>query len=298
MSKSLFIAAGHDGLRIYSADGRTWQGEQLGKEGETYRCVAFGGGRCVAAGIFGGKNIFAATSDGQTWQPSSSDAGYIRYVQGLAYGNGRFLVPTGEAVTVGAARFAVLSSENGVDWTRSAEEPRSRSVLRRIVQGRVGQSDIFVGVGDRGRRASSADGITWVNDETAKPPDTLIDVAFGAGLFVGVGMHGLRMTSADGKTWGERQVGEEGEHLNSVLWTGERFVAIGLGATYFSDDGRKWERRSNEFPPLAAAFGDGLFVGVRWKGLLLHSSDALVWREAHRASRHVEAVAFGPLSGT
>jgi len=93
---------------------------------------------------------------------------------------------------------------------------------------------------------------------------------------------------------GPQREGEvEGEHLNAVVWANDRFVAVGAGATYFSADGRKWERKPNADAPVA--FGDGVFVGAKWKGRLMRSLDAVKWEEVHRAERHVEAVAFGDL---
>jgi hypothetical protein len=290
-TKSLFIAVGHDGFRTTSVDGLTWSEPLLGKEGETYRVICFGGGRCVTAGSYGGKNIFAATKDGQEWQPSTSDAGYSRYVLGLLYDRDRFLALGGDGGAVGNARMEFLTSTDGIEWTKHPQDT-ARNVLRRVVVG----DGLYVGVGDRGRRARSKDGMIWEDDKTSKPVDTLIDVAFGHGVFVGVGLHGLRMTSEDGLQWTDKQVGEEGEHLNSILWIGDRFVAVGLGATYFSADGRQWERRPNQDPPLCAAFGNNVFVGCNWKGRLMHSTDAVQWKQAHKCERHVEVVGFGSLS--
>ena len=292
MSSSLFIAVGHDGLRMTSPDGRSWSEPQLGKEGETFRQVCVGPRRCVAAGGYGGKNIFSATSDGVQWEPSVSDAGYSRYVLGLVYGPAGFYGLSGDAGTVGNAKMEMLTSPDGVQWKKHPQD-QARNVLRRAVIGH----GLFVGIGDRGRRAWSTDGITWEDDKSSKPVDTLISLAFGAGRFVGVGLHGLRMSSADGKTWDDKQLGEEGEHLNSVLWTGEQFVAVGLGATYVSLDGQTWQRYANVDPPLSVAFGklttgERVFVGANWKGRLLRSGDGIAWEQTLRAPRHVEAVAF------
>ncbi|HEY1065477.1 MAG TPA: hypothetical protein VGE52_05185, partial [Pirellulales bacterium] len=57
----LFVAVGHEGLRIVSQDGRAWENSLLGKEGEVYRGVASGNGNCVATGSYGGDNIFSQT---------------------------------------------------------------------------------------------------------------------------------------------------------------------------------------------------------------------------------------------
>ena len=128
-----------------------------------------------------------------------------------------------------------------------------------------------------------------------KAVDTMTDVAFGNGVFVGVGLHGLRMSTADGANWTEAVRGNEGEHLNSICWTGKQFVAVGAGVTYMSPDGKQWTASPNQNAPTTATFGDGVFVGALWKGRVVHSADGVNWKDVHRASQHVEALAFGAL---
>lgn len=67
-----FVAVGQSGLRLGSLDGSAWHHLGVGKDGEIYREVAFGNGRFVAAGNFGGDNIIAATADGETCATSAS----------------------------------------------------------------------------------------------------------------------------------------------------------------------------------------------------------------------------------
>jgi hypothetical protein len=290
MSKSVFLAVGHDGLRMVSTDGRKWEAPQLGKEGETYRAAAFGNGRCVAVGSYGGNNILASSADGKSWQMMSHDARYSRYVRGLVFGKGAFFAVGGDPGAVGVARPFVLRSTDGKTWTGPHDIP-GKFIIRRVAFG----NDRFVGVGDRGRRSASPDGLNWKDASEVRAIDTLIDVAFGNGVFVGVGLHGLRMTTTDGLNWTDRQTGEEGEHLNAVLWAKDRFVAVGAGATFTSPDGRKWERHANTNAPLTVAYGKGVFIGPRWKGRLMRSTDGVRWEEVLKADRHVEAVAFGEL---
>ena len=65
----MFVAVGQNGLRISSADGSEWKNQQLGKEGETYRAIAFGNGVFAAVGGFGyGDQLMAASADGVTWK--------------------------------------------------------------------------------------------------------------------------------------------------------------------------------------------------------------------------------------
>ncbi len=287
MASPLFIAVGQDGLRLASADGVTWTNTQLGKEGETYRATVAGNGLVVAVGSYGGDNILAATADGKTWKTGKQEAKYVRYLRGLAFGNGSFLGLGGDPGSVGSSKPFTMHSRDGLDW-EGPFEVSGKHILRRAVWGK----DRFVAVGDRGRRAMSLDGKEWKDAAEARAIDTLVDVAFGNSAFVGVGLHGLRVASTDGLTWSEPLRGEEGEHLNSVLFAGNRFVAVGAGATYFSNDGKSWDRQPNENAPQVAAFGAGQFIGAAWKGRLFASTDGVKWKETHKAERHIQAVAF------
>lgn len=288
MPQSLFVGVGQDGLRIVSDDGKTWREQQLGKEGETYRAVAFGDGRFVAVGSYGGGNIFAATRDGKTWQMAKNDGKYARFVRAVVHGKELFLAIGGDPGAVGDSKPFQLESSDGEKWS-DFRDIAGKNILRRVAWG----NDRYVGVGDRGRRATSKDGRDWQDAPDVKAIDTLVDVVFGKDVFVGVGLHGLRMWSEDGLKWSTRQTGEEGEHLNSIVWTGERFVAVGAGATYTSMDGKQWERMPNKDAPLTVAFGNGVFIGARWEGRIMLSKDAVAWQQVHKCDQHIEAVAFG-----
>jgi photosystem II stability/assembly factor-like uncharacterized protein len=283
-----FVAVGHHGLRLSSADGVKWEHVQTGKEGETYRAVCFGNGRFVAVGGYGGSNIFAVSADGKTWKTAQRDARYVTYLRGLGFGKGTFLGLGGDPGAVGDSRPFVMQTADGDTWT-DLRPVAGKNILRRVAFG----GGRFVAVGDRGRRAVSEDGLTWKDAPAAKAADTLIDVAFGNGIFVGVGLHGLRMTSADGLTWTDRQTGEEGEHLNAVVWADRQFVAVGMGATYTSPDGRAWQRHDNTNAPLSVTFGNGTFLGPSWKGRILRSVDGIRWQQVYQAEHHIEAIAFG-----
>jgi hypothetical protein len=182
----------------------------------------------------------------------------------------------------------MVQSTDGAEWSANEKTTPDKVNLYRIAY----DGTRFVGVGQRGRRSTSLDGVHWEDAPGAKALDTLVDVTWGNGAFVGVGLHGLRMSTRDGKTWTQPQRGPEGEHLNSVVWTGKVFAAIGAGATYFSADGEKWERKPNKNAPVCATFGDGVFVGARWKGRILRSIDGIEWNEILKMANHVESVAF------
>jgi hypothetical protein len=289
-SAKLFVAVGHDGLRMTAVDGLSWSNVKVGKEGEVYRGVVIGDGRCAAVGSYGGSNIFAGSHDGVNWKTKVLDAKYSKYLRGIVYGAGEFIAVGGDPGSVGSSGPLLVRSRDGLVWSDYLTFS-GKNILRRIAYG----NGRFVGVGDRGRRATSTDGLTWVDMPDVKAIDTLVDVAFGAGVFVGVGLHGLRMSTRDGLKWDHRQVGEEGEHLNSVVWTGAKFVAVGAGATYESTDGEAWTRTPNHDAPLVVAHGEGVFVGSSWRGRILRSTDAIDWKLVHKSEQHVEAITFGTL---
>ncbi len=174
---ALFLAAGQDGLRITSRDGVKWNDAQTGKEGETYRAVAFGNGRFVAAGSYGGNNIFATTTDGTMWDFGKQDAKYSKYVRGLGFDGKQFIGIGGDPGSVGLSRPFFLTTTDGKNWSDLKEIP-GKNMLRRLAFGK----GIIVGVGDRGRRAASADGgATWQDAADVKPIDTLADIALRRG---------------------------------------------------------------------------------------------------------------------
>src|SRR4051812_28158076 len=122
IGNSRFVAVGQQGVRIASADGgKTWGAEQVGKEGEVYRAVAFGNGRYVAVGSFGGKNAFASTADGAKWEVNQKDGQYKFYVRGIGFGGcgeeGKpaFLGIGGDPGSVGGSAPFVITSADGVN---------------------------------------------------------------------------------------------------------------------------------------------------------------------------------------
>jgi hypothetical protein len=300
MPSPLFIAVGHRGTILLSEDGAKWHDIEEGEEGETWRAAAFGNGRFVAVGSYGGVNITGSSTDGEDWQTAEKDAKYVTYIRGLAFGNDLFLGMGGDPGAAGDSKPFTTTSTDGLKWSEYAPIG-GKNILRRAAYG----NNTFVAVGDRGRRAASGDGKEWKDAGEVRAIDTLVDVAFGPtgsggkGVFAGVGLHGLRMSSVDGVKWTGRQVGEEGEHLNSIVWSGNQFVAVGAGATYTSPDGASWQRHKNADAPLAVACGiidkKPVFVGASWKGKLLRSGDGITWKRVHEAAHHIEAVAFGEI---
>ncbi len=277
-----FVAYGHQGLRMHSADGEHWSEPILEKDNYVFSSGLYGDNRFVLLAKYGNKAAYFASPQGDAWSRLSEQDPKARILD-IAYGNQRYVAIGGD---MNGNQSTTMVSPDARQW--KVHQYKENLLMRTTFGG-----SRFVAVGYRGRVAVSSDGAEWQEAEPLPELDTFISIAFGAGVYVGGGLHGLRMTSEDGLRWQDRVVAEEGQHINTVLWTGKQFVGIGLGATFFSPDGRRWTAVANENAPIAATYGNGRFVGSRWKGRILVSSDAVKWREVLRAPEHVTGVCFG-----
>jgi len=283
-----FVAVGLDGIRTTSEEGENWSNEETGPDGVSLGHVCFGGGICLVAGKKGPQEKFFVSDNGSSWDSADGERSYGASISGMFSFKNRFFLVGGDGANANDNKPYVTNSEDGLKW--GPQKPiGGRYRLRAFAT----NGELVVGVGDRGRRSHSTDGIEWTDDEGVKAVDTMTTLAYGNGIFVGAGLHGMRMTTENGKSWSAREDGQEGEHIYSMLWTGKQFVGVGEGATYFSSDGRSWDRQPNSDPPTQAAYGNGVFIGTRWKARLLASTDAINWQEIDRASSHLETIAFG-----
>jgi hypothetical protein len=282
-----FIAYGQQGIRLASTDGRTWSEPVLEKEKYYFRNCEYAREQYVAFATLGSKVGIFSSTDGLGWQRLAEQD--VRDNGGrlhdICYGNERFLIIGGD---MDGRWTSVMTSPDARQWT-GPEKFDKQPVLTRVVFG----NKQFVAVGYQGRVATSVAGKSWTDAQPLAELDTFIDIAYGNGTYVGSGLHGLRMHSTDGLMWSGRVVGEEGEHINSMLFTGKQFVGVGLGATFFSTNGIQWRRVPNENAPVAAAYGNGVFVGTKWRGRLLHSTDGVKWEETIRTPEHVTGVFHG-----
>lgn len=281
-----FVAWGHQGLRMHSANGRDWSKPIFEKKNYVFNSGLYGDGRFVLLAKYGKKAAFFGSENGSDWENLSEQEPDARILD-LAYGNGRYVAIGGD---MNGGKSTAMISKDAKKW--EVKQYGDKNLLMQITHGQR-----FVAVGYKGRVAVSDDGQTWQESEPLPELDTFISIQAGNGVYVGGGLHGLRMTSQDGIKWEHRVVAEEGQHINSVLWTGEQFVCVGLGVTFFSSDGKTWTSQPNENPPLQATYGNGLFVGSRWKGRILVSQDAIHWEEVLRAPDHITGVCFGEPSG-
>jgi hypothetical protein len=102
---------------------------------------------------------------------------------------------------------------------------------------------LFVAVGYGGRRASSADGITWQHeqrwsDEAKDDDNVLFNVAYGLGRFIAVGggaKIGHILSTRDGQEW--RELPRVRGRVATIAFGRERFVAGHDAELLWSDDG-------------------------------------------------------------
>ncbi|WP_437228936.1 WD40/YVTN/BNR-like repeat-containing protein [Planctomicrobium sp. SH661] len=272
----------------------TWTHQATGYDRVLLWQACFFAGRCAAVGRYWADHICMSTRDGVDWDRTKLEV--------KPAGTRMECIGVAEDRLLGVRHMDggiphLIASADGIHW----DEPqpmwkeqyaiRHDAFVRRMVHG----NGLTVAVGDYGMRLVSTDLKTWKATPNAKAKETVIDVAYGNGVFVGGGLHGLRMRSEDGLKWTHITPGEEGEHINSMVFDGTRFYGIGQGATYVSTDGIAWERIPNDRAPTTAAYGGGVFVGSVWPGRMLHSTDAVRWKEGQQLPHHVLGLNHGEL---
>ena len=175
----LFVAVGHDGLRMTSTDGSTWSNVATGKEGEVYRAACFGNGRFAAVGSYGGRNIFAGSADGASWEPRTLDAKYSKYLRGMGFGRGEFLAVGGDPGSVGSSSPLLVRLTDGMTWGDYVALP-GKHILRRLAFGDgrfVGWATGVVGrlrptAGSGSTRRTSGRSTPWSTSRSAAGPSS------------------------------------------------------------------------------------------------------------------------------
>ena len=199
----------------------------------------------------------------------------------IAAGKGRYVAVGGGGT--------IISSTNGVVWTRQ------RSEVRETLHGIAYGDGQFVAVGKSGTLLTSRDGIAWAVHDTGANA-SLLAVAFGNARFVALGTRHTILTSADGVTWNDRSRALH-ECFAGIAYGNKRFVVIGHKAMLAtSPDGDIWKNHSVSAHPSMSgiAFGRGLFVAVGECGSIIASPDGVTWTRQHSDSTaRLKGVAFG-----
>jgi hypothetical protein len=216
---------------------------------------------------------------------SNSTFGNQDFINGIAWGNGRFVAVGGDG-WVGSSHIAY--STDGVTWTAVSNTTFGTEYIRGIAWG----NGRFVAVGSKGKIAYSSDGVTWTAISTSGTT-TLHSVAWGNGRFVAGGDFCV-MLSTDGIAWTRIN---QNYDISNIAWCNDRFVAGEAGRTIsYSTDGTRWtsaQLMSIFYDKIyGVAWGNGRFVAVGSRGEIAYSTDCTRWTAA-TISTHTGFSIFG-----
>jgi hypothetical protein len=250
--------------------------------------IAAGNGVVVTANAVHG---VAASADGISWtSPALQDVCPER----LCFGNGRFLLVSGNPCAGPPALYASL---DGLNWVRLTAPATPALIDARFSEG------LFTGVTSAGELLTSSDAVNWQRlsllpladgaipshfihangrfvglivqpsgeTEVLSSSDgrnwsstgttvTARGVAYGDGLFVISGREML--ISSDGFSW-DKHRGDLGALPTSIAFGNGRLVAVGGDRELYSDDGKTWRVATpNTFRrPAGVYFANGMFFG-------------------------------------
>ena len=118
-------------------------------------------------------------SSGATWTASGDTTFGTSYINGIAYGGGRFVAVGGDYTSGSKAAY----STDGVTWTAVANTTFGGHPIQGIAWG----GNTFVAM-SAAKAAYSADGVTWTDiANTTFDSDAINGIAYGGGRFVAVG---------------------------------------------------------------------------------------------------------------
>jgi hypothetical protein len=215
-----------------------------------------------------GGDIILVSADGITWTQVIDYTSKFGFLYNVTYGNGKFV-----AVGSGSSNGIIVTSPDGINWTK--QQSGTTWALNGVTYGN-GQ---YVVVGTRGITLTSPDGINWkiTNDVNALTSDTLQSISYGAGQFVASGGAGLIFTSSDGITWNSQISGTD-KLLSASTFGGGQFIILGLTNVITSPNGILWTPQSTggQFL-LSITYGANQYVAVGDNGIILTSRDGATW---------------------
>jgi hypothetical protein len=306
-----FVGVGASGNLVTSADGATWidRGTRV-----SFTDIGYANGLFI--GSYGGAvNTLVTSTDGVNWTYHTSTAQVL--VSGMAYGNGRFVAPGEECVSVEvgseACQSVIMSSVDGVNWV-PVRQSEGLPLLFAIAYG-DGQ---FVAGGDGGTIVTSSDdGVTWVRRDSGSTNAYFTSIAYGNGQFaalredyhpvypdypVGVSpvivTGNTILTSGDGVTWVQRWSGGLlGGNFDNIAFGNGLFAATWGGTVLTSTDGVNWNQRRQAPVGRGIAYGNGKFVIVGEDGIMT-STNTVDWRQTFSgpfpcADCSLSAIAYG-----
>jgi hypothetical protein len=227
----------------------------------------------------GDNGTIGTSLDGASWtQQTSGTSNHLRAVRFL---NGTFM-------TVGSGG-TILVSTNGTSW--AARNSGTTFTLDGVAYG----NGMFCAVGGTNSNPNvtirSVDGLTWFSESSNNL--SLYDIVFGNGVFVVPNIRGRIQTSANAIDWINQQIGNT-DYLIGCTFAQGRFIAVGgpFGGggqkIVSSADGANWTVHpvttllSGRLE--GVAYGNGYFVAVGQKGIILQSDPVFDLESGERLS--------------
>lgn len=287
----MFVAVGYAGGVLTSPDGLVWTRRSIGTA-VSLETIVFAAGQFVAAGDpdrLTGEPVLFVSFDGIGWSRAHAKLPLNAIIEGLAYGNGRFV-----AIDLYGHS---LSSTDGMEWQPGSWSAPAGDYLDAIAFG----SGKFVVSSRTDRIWTSTDGIQWTQGSSSVSGG-MSSLAFGNGLFVGGGPlarnspldQAVVATSPDGVKWTSHA-------LQSLRSGGPRLTFLN-GTFHLSDgadhlvstDGASWQQRNfDQRGAWILGYGGGRYVALGYLGVSFCSRDGLSWvRTGREASASLASVSF------
>jgi len=265
------------------------------------RAIVYADGKFVAGGSVNedlGNNNFkqsakmAYSSNGINWTAISDPIFNDAYVNGIAYGNGKFVAVRSHG--------KMAYSSNGINWTAIND-----TIFDVWIESITYGNDKFVAVAEEGKMAYSTDGITWtaVSNSTFGSRDTIFGIAYGGDKFVAVGTSGKMAYSTNGITWTavSNSTFKKNDYIYGIGWGNNKFVAGGDdGRIVYSTDGITWTAVSNSTFGIdcisTITYGNNKFVAGSTEGDIAYSTDGINWTaEANSPFKPtwIESITYG-----
>jgi len=327
-AENTWLAVGHGGQRMSSADGRTWSlvgsWSKPGHNQDDLNVAAqFQGAFYVGGGYFSGR--LTATRDGKTWSegviPGSSpifglevvgDSLFAMDLRGKVFkttdGEQWELVATPQMPPPTEIMWAAArkqAKDRGRDEKSVTEAQAQGHWIRGTAQG----NGLIVGSGDYGPVVAfdpetNTTTVTKMAGQDTKNPGPK-RVAFGNGVFVVVGEKGLIARSSDGKTWENNRTRDDVGDVQCVEFNGREFLLTHTDAktkaarVMKSADGLAWEAVDWPAPRQFRFVNDVLYSSSYPPTKLARSLDGgRTWEPlSNDEGRHFKAYAYGPLGG-
>ncbi|MDA1276474.1 MAG: hypothetical protein O2960_20855 [Verrucomicrobia bacterium] len=272
------VAVGDNGRIAVSSDMLNWTAGRNPSSAHLKE-VAYGNGTFVAVGARG---TILTSTNASDWEERMSGTNLdlldVKFAGGLFVAGGGFREGLFDG-TFGASTMDVISSRDGIEWTRQGFTGMGSLSAIAFWGG------IFLGVGSMHFHRfvgwtvyalQSSDGLSWSQVPVPIPPSNYSRIEYGNGRFMALSPHGTATTLAEvnqirnsWKYWNPEQA-----VLSGLGFGRSTFLALSPGAIFASIDGDSWQRL--ETGQAAAlydlAYGQNSFVAVGENGTIFQSS--------------------------